>query len=238
MADKKEKSKSSEDKARGEKHKKANLSKGKKGSKDSNAAVPKLKTGDIEKLTEPPRLKTYYLKEILPGILKDSDKSNVSEIPKLKKIIVNMGVSEAKDNIQALDNAKVDLTAIAGQLAEVRRAKKSISNFKLREGMPIGVRVTLRGDRMYEFLDRLITTAVPRLRDFRGLPYKGFDGNGNYNLGLREHHIFAEVDLERSPKSLGMNITFVTSAKNDDDGLDLLGRFGMPFKKKDAGAKG
>jgi len=232
MADKKDKEKPAVEKDRGEKHKKANMAKGGKSS------VSRLQTGTIEKLKEFPRLKTFYLKEIVPAIIKEGRKSNVSEVPRLKKIVVNMGVSEAKDNIQALDNAREDLSAITGQRAETRRAKKSISNFKLREGMPIGVRVTLRGDRMYEFFDRLVMTAVPRLRDFRGLPVKGFDGNGNYNLGLHEHHIFAEVDLERSPKALGMNITFVTTASNDDDGRDLLGRFGMPFKKPAAQAQG
>ncbi|MFH2203635.1 MAG: 50S ribosomal protein L5 [Elusimicrobiota bacterium] len=178
----------------------------------------------------PPRLRTFYFKQVVPAVLQETDNKNKLAVPRLTKIVVNMGVSEAKDNVQALDIAREDLAAITGQRPEVRRATKSISNFKLREGMPIGVRVTLRGDRMYEFLDRLVTTAVPRIRDFRGLPPKGFDGRGNYNLGLREHHIFSEVDLERSPKALGMNITFVTTAGTDEDGLDLLGRMGLPFK--------
>lgn len=194
-------------------------------------ARPKMATGLIEKASEPPRLKRHYVENVVPSIMKDLGRENIHQVPKLVKIVVNIGVSDAKENVQNLDAAREDLAAITGQLPQIRRAKKSISNFKLREGMPIGVRVTLRGDRMYEFMDRLVTLAVPRIRDFRGLDPRGFDGRGNYNLGLREHHIFAEVNLERSPKARGMNITFVTSAGNDQDGLELLGRMGVPFRK-------
>ncbi|MFH1723421.1 MAG: 50S ribosomal protein L5 [Elusimicrobiota bacterium] len=189
-------------------------------------------------MTEAPRLKRRYFEQVGPEIMKDAGLGNLFEVPRLMKIVVNMGVSEAKENIQALDSARDDLGQIVGQLPQVRRAKKSISNFKLREGMPIGLRVTLRGDRMYEFLDRLVSTAVPRIRDFRGLEPKGFDGMGNYNLGLREHHIFSEIDLEKSPKARGMNITFVTTAVTDKDALEFLGRMGMPFKKRAASAGG
>ena len=156
---------------------------------------------------------------------------NLFQVPRLKKIVINMGVSEAKENIQALDAAKDDMMVIAGQMPQIRRAKKSISNFKLREGMPIGVRVTLRGDRMYEFMDRLIATAVPRIRDFRGLEPRGFDGQGNFNLGLKEQMIFPEINVETSLKARGMNITFVTNAGNDEEGFDLLDKLGMPFKR-------
>lgn len=226
MADKKEKTKTPADKAKAEKQKLAN----KKRAENKAQAVERLATGTIEKKKGTPRMKTFYLEKVIPAMLSEG-KSNANAVPKINKIVVNMGVSEAKDNIQALDAAREDLAAITGQHPEMRRAKKSISNFKLREKMPIGVRVTLRGDRMYEFFDRLVMTAVPRIRDFRGLPSKGFDGRGNYNLGLREHHIFSEVNLEKSPKALGMNITFVTSAKNDEDGKSLLGKMGVPFKK-------
>lgn len=194
---------------------------------------PKLSggTGTYEKSAEMPRLKTFYVEQVVPGFMKDKGKTNPHAVPRLEKIVVNMGVSEAKENIQALDSAREELALITGQLPQVRRSKKSISNFKLREGMPIGVRVTLRGDRMWEFMDRLVSTAVPRIRDFRGLEPRGFDGRGNFNLGLKEHHIFAELNLEKSTKALGMNITFVTSAGNDQDGFELLDRLGMPFKK-------
>ena len=150
--------------------------------------------------------------------------------PKLEKIVINVGVKEAREDIKALEIAKDDLTAIAGQASQVRRAKKSISNFKLREGMPIGVRVTLRGARMYEFMERFINIACPRIRDFQGFA-ESFDGRGNLNLGIKEHYIFPEIDVEKSPKAHGMNITFVTTAKNDDDGRLLMKYMGMPFKK-------
>jgi len=188
-------------------------------------------TGVIEKISEPPRLKTFYKDQVIPEMKKDLKRENVFEVPKLEKVVVSMGVNEAKENIQALDSAREELGRICGQMPQIRRAKNSISNFKLREGMPIGLRVTLRGDRMYEFVDRFISTAVPRIRDFRGIEIKGFDGNGNFNLGLKEHHIFPEIDLEKSPKARGMNITFVTTANDDEDGKALLDRLGVPFKK-------
>ncbi|MFA6030997.1 MAG: 50S ribosomal protein L5 [Elusimicrobiota bacterium] len=184
----------------------------------------------IEKPSATPRLKKRYLEEIVPALMEQKGYENPHEVPRVTKIVVNMGISEAKENIQALDAARDELGWITGQLPQIRRAKKSISNFKLREGMPIGVRVTLRGDRMYEFLDRLIATAVPRIRDFRGLEPKGFDGQGNFNLGLREQLIFPEINLEKVSKSRGMNITFVTTARTDEEGFALLEQLGMPFK--------
>ena len=150
--------------------------------------------------------------------------------PKLTKIVINIGVKEAREDIKVMDIAKNDLSAIAGQAAQVRRAKKSISNFKLREGMPIGVRVTLRGAKMYEFMERFINIAAPRIRDFQGFN-PSFDGRGNLNLGIREHYIFPEIDVEKSPKAYGMNITFVTTANDDESGRLLMDYMGMPFRK-------
>ena len=178
-----------------------------------------------------PRLKKFYKEEVVGKIMERQGYDNPMRVSRLEKIVINMGVSEAKENIQSLDDAREDLKAIAGQLPQIRRARKSISNFKLREGMPIGLKVTLRGDRMFEFLDRLISMAIPRLRDFRGLARGGFDGNGNYNLGLREHHIFPEVNLEKSPRARGLNITLVTTAEKDPEALELLELLGMPFRK-------
>ncbi|MFA6093022.1 MAG: 50S ribosomal protein L5 [Elusimicrobiota bacterium] len=199
-----------------------------------SAAVETKSAADsvIEKPAQAPRLRKRYLDEIVPVLMEQRGYTNAHEVPRLTKIVLNMGVSEAKENIQALDAARDELGQIAGQQPQIRRAKKSISNFKLRQGMPIGVRVTLRGDRMYEFLDRLINTAVPRIRDFRGLEPKGFDGQGNFNLGLREQLIFAEINLEKVDKPRGMNITFVTTAKTDEEGFALLDCFGMPFKRQ------
>lgn len=176
------------------------------------------------------RIKELYFTKVLPQLMKELNLKSPMQAPKLTKIVINIGVTEAKENIQALDIAKEDLTLITGQCPQVRRAKKSISNFKLREGMPIGVRVTLRGTRMYEFMDRFITLAVPRIRDFQGFDPK-FDGRGNLNLGLKEHHIFPEINMERSPKAHGMNITFVTTAGDNEKGKMLLEELGLPFKK-------
>jgi large subunit ribosomal protein L5 len=183
-----------------------------------------------------PRLKSEYMARILPALKKELEIKSVMAAPKMEKIVVNIGVSEAKENIQALELAKEDLSRIAGQSPQVRRAKKSISNFKLREGMPIGVRVTLRGAKMYEFMDRFVTIACPRIRDFQGFDPKCFDGRGNLNLGLKEHHIFPEVDVEKSPKQRGMNITFVTTANDDKSGRLLLEMMGIPFRKAEKNA--
>ena len=177
-----------------------------------------------------PTLQKLYKEKVLPALLKEMGVKSPMAAPKLEKIVINIGVKEAREDIKALDIAKDDLTAIAGQASQVRRAKKSISNFKLREGMPIGVRVTLRGARMFEFMERFINIACPRIRDFQGFN-PSFDGRGNLNLGIKEHYIFPEIDVEKSPKAYGMNITFVTSAKNDKDGTLLMQYMGMPFKK-------
>ncbi|HOW88847.1 MAG TPA: 50S ribosomal protein L5 [Elusimicrobiales bacterium] len=178
-----------------------------------------------------PRLKDLYISKVVPAMIKEFGLKSPMAVPKLTKIVINIGVSEARENIQSLDLAKEDLAQIAGQAPQVRRAKKSISNFKLRQGMPIGVRVTLRGARMYEFLDRLVTLSMPRIRDFQGIDPRFFDGRGNLNLGLQEHHIFVEVNQEKSPKPRGMNISFVTTAGDNNKAKALLELFGMPFKK-------
>jgi large subunit ribosomal protein L5 len=178
-----------------------------------------------------PRLRTAYDTSVAPALVKQLGLPSTMAAPRLTKIVINMGVTEAKENAQAIDQAKEDLALIAGQAPQVRKAKKSISNFKLREGMPIGVRVTLRGARMYEFLDRFVSLAVPRIRDFQGFDPRIFDGRGNMNIGLKEHHIFPEISMERSPKARGMNITFVTTAGEDSRGKALLENMGMPFKK-------
>ncbi len=178
-----------------------------------------------------PRMKVLYREAVVPALMEKHGLKNPHQVPRLHKIVVNIGVSEARDNVQTIDNAREELALITGQLPQVRRASKSISNFKLREGMPIGVRVTLRGDRMWEFLDRLVTVAIPRIRDFRGLEPKGFDGSGNFNLGLKEQLIFPEINAERVPKQRGMNISFVIDGGKDAFSLDLLKELGMPFKQ-------
>ncbi|OGR90414.1 MAG: 50S ribosomal protein L5 [Elusimicrobia bacterium RBG_16_66_12] len=183
-----------------------------------------------------PRLIAQYREAVVPSLMEKHGLKNMHQVPRLQKIVVNIGVSEARDNVQMLDNAREELAMITGQLPQVRRATKSISNFKLREGMPIGVRVTLRGHRMWEFLDRLITVAIPRIRDFRGLEPKGFDGSGNFNLGLKEQLIFPEINTERVTKQRGMNISFVLTQGSDKLSLDFLKELGMPFKQPAAAA--
>ncbi|TXH29381.1 MAG: 50S ribosomal protein L5 [Elusimicrobia bacterium] len=179
-----------------------------------------------------PRLQTSYRTAVAPEMMKRFGWKNALQVPRLKKIVLNLGVSEARENAKVMDLAADELAAIAGQKAEVRRAKKSISNFKLREGMPIGLRVTLRGARMWEFLDRLVNVAMPRIRDFQGVDARrGFDGRGNFNLGLTEQYIFPEIQLDKSDKARGMNVTMVTTAGRDETARELLTLLGMPFKK-------
>lgn len=177
------------------------------------------------------RLKEMYLNEIVAGMTKKFGYKNVMEVPKLDKIVINMGVGEAKENAKVLDSALRDLEIIAGQKPIVTRAKKSIANFKLREGMPIGCKVTLRGEKMYEFADRLINLALPRVRDFRGVNPNAFDGRGNYALGIKEQLIFPEIEYDKVDKVRGMDIIFVTTAKTDEEARELLTQFGMPFRK-------
>ena len=195
------------------------------------AAAPAAALVKEEKVT--PRLVEKYKKEISPELQKRFSYKSVMQVPKLEKIVINMGVGSAVTDPKNLDEATRDLETITGQKASVRTAKKSISNFKLREGMKIGVMVTLRRERMYEFLDRLISIALPRVRDFRGIPDKSFDGRGNYTLGLKEQIIFPEINTDRVTKILGMDITFVTTAKSDNEAFELLSAFGVPFRKKE-----
>ena len=178
-----------------------------------------------------PRLKKVYIDKIAPELFKELGYTSKMQIPALKKIVVSMGVGEALSNKKLLDAAVTDLTAITGQKAVKTRAKKSIANFKLREGNEVGVMVTLRGNRMYEFLDRLINVALPRVKDFRGIKPNGFDGHGNYSLGIAEQIIFPEIDFDKIEKVSGMNVNFVTSAKTDNEARALLVKFGMPFRK-------
>ncbi len=175
------------------------------------------------------RLKDYYKQEIVSRLTKDFSYKNVMEVPKITKIIVNMGLGEALSNIKILDSAAEEISLIAGQKPVITRARKSIANFKLREGNPIGCSVTLRREKMYEFLDRLVNVALPRVRDFRGISPKGFDGRGNYTFGIREQIIFPEISYDKIDKIKGMNITIVTTAKTDQEARSLLGYLGMPF---------
>lgn len=178
-----------------------------------------------------PRLKEKYQKEIVPALKDKFEYTSVMQVPKLTKISINKGIGAAVADKKLIDVGIDELTQITGQLAVATKAKKSISNFKLREEMPIGARVTLRGDRMYEFLDRLMTVALPRVRDFRGIKTKGFDGRGNYTLGVQEQIIFPEMSIDKIGKISGMDITFVTTANTDEESFELLTAFGMPFVK-------
>ena len=177
------------------------------------------------------RLKEQYENEIVPALVKKFDYKNPMEVPKLVKIVVNMGVGEAKENVKLLDAAAADMETITGQHVIRTKAKKSIANFKLREGMPIGCKVTLRGERMYEFADRLINLALPRVRDFRGVNPNAFDGRGNYALAIKEQLIFPEIEYDKVDKVRGMDVIFVTTAKTDEDARELLRLFNMPFTK-------
>lgn len=176
-------------------------------------------------------LKERYLKEISPALMKALGLTNVMEIPRIKKVVINIGLGEAMDNPKALDAAVIDLTAIAGQKPVITKARKSIANFKLREGRAIGTAVTLRGERMWSFLDRLMNIVLPRVRDFRGVSAESFDGRGNYTLGLREQIIFPEIEYDKVDKVRGLEITIVTSAQTDDQATALLSMLGMPFRK-------
>jgi large subunit ribosomal protein L5 len=177
------------------------------------------------------RLKERYTQEVVPALMKSLSMTNIMQVPKIKKVVVNIGVGEALDNAKALDGAVEDLTKITGQRPVITRARKSIANFKLREGRAIGVKVTLRGVRMWSFLDRLMNIALPRVRDFRGISSNSFDGRGNYTLGLREQLVFTEINYDQIDKVRGMEISIVTTAETDEAGRELLGMLGMPFRK-------
>jgi large subunit ribosomal protein L5 len=176
------------------------------------------------------RLKTYYYKEVVPALAKEFNYKNKMEIPRIEMIVVNMGLGEAIQNIKILDSAVAELTMIVGQKPVITKAKKSIATFKLRKGMSIGCRVTLRRERMYEFFDRLVNVALPRVRDFRGISPKSFDGRGNFSMGLKEQIIFPEMEYDKIDKVKGMNISIVTSAKTDDEARELLRLMGLPFR--------
>lgn len=177
------------------------------------------------------RLKDYYKKDVAPALMKKFSYDSVMQIPKLDKVVINVGAGEAKDNAKAIDAIMSDIAAITGQKPMVCKAKKSVANFKLREGMSIGVKVTLRGERMYEFVDRLFNIALPRVRDFRGINPNSFDGRGNYNMGIKEQLIFPEIDYDKIDKVRGMDICFVTTAKTDEESRELLSLMGAPFAK-------
>lgn len=179
-----------------------------------------------------PRLKTKYQKEVAPALMKQFNYSSVMQVPRIEKVCINQGIGDATGDKKLVDNAAAELSIIVGQKAVSTKAKKSVSNFKLREGMPIGVRVTLRGDRMYEFLDRFLNISLPRVRDFRGVNDKSFDGRGNYTMGITEQIIFPEIDIEKVSKIMGMDISIVTSAQTDAEAYALLKEIGMPFVKK------
>ena len=180
----------------------------------------------------PPRVKSRYFEEIVPALREDFGYANVMQVPRVTKIVVNMGVGEAARDSKLIEGAVSDLTVITGQKPQVTRSRKSIAQFKLREGMPIGAHVTLRGDRMWEFLDRLLTLALPRIRDFRGLSPRQFDGNGNYTFGLTEQVMFHEINPDKVDRQRGMDITIVTTAASDDEGRSLLKHLGFPFAER------
>jgi large subunit ribosomal protein L5 len=179
-----------------------------------------------------PRLREKYKGEIIPALTEQFGYTTVMKVPKLTKIVISQGIGDAVADKKLIDHAVEDLSRIAGQKAVATISKKDISNFKLRKGMPVGTKVTLRGDRMYDFLDRLLSVALPRTRDFRGINPKGFDGRGNFNFGVKEHIIFPEIDIDKVNRIMGMDITFVTSADSDEEGKALLDAFGFPFIKK------
>lgn len=199
-----------------------------KEAEQSKAAQPKVVEEKI-----PARLKEKYFKEIVPKLKEQFGYKTIMRVPRISKIVINMGVGQATQDPKILEEAVKDLETITGQKASIRTAKKAISNFKLREGMKIGAKVTLRRERMYEFLDRFLTIALPRVRDFRGVSDKSFDGRGNYTIGLKEHIIFPEINTDKVNRVLGMDITFVTTAKSDKEAYELLAAFGMPFRKKE-----
>ena len=194
--------------------------------KDAATAAPA-----VREKAPTPRLKEHYQKEVVPSLMKQFSYKNPMQVPRLVKVVLNMGMGEAISNAKALDHAVSELELISGQHPVITRAKKSIATFKLREGMPIGCMVTLRKERMFEFLDRFISAALPRIRDFKGIPSKSFDGRGNYSIGIKEQIIFPEIEIDKVDSVHGMDIVIVTTAKTDEEGRALLGHLGMPFRK-------
>jgi large subunit ribosomal protein L5 len=205
---------------------------GDKGGKAKAAAPEKQAKPAVKEERIPARLAQTYTRDVVPALIKRFSYRNVMQVPRLEKIAINIGVGQATQDAKLVDAAAHELELIAGQKVVITRAKKSISNFKLREKMPIGCRVTLRSAKMYEFLDRFISIAVPRIRDFRGLSDKSFDGRGNYTIGIKEHTVFPEIDVDKITRVMGMDITFVTTARTDQEAYELLKAFGMPFVKR------
>ncbi len=203
--------------------------KGGKGAPATDAPGQPAKRASVSG-TVPPRMRERFRTAVVPAMMKERGYGNPFQVPRLSKVVINMGVGEGKENAKVLDFATADLQAISGQKPIVTRAKKSIANFKLRENVPIGCKVTLRGPRMYEFLDRLVNVALPRVRDFKGVPPKGFDGRGNYNMGLKEQIIFPEIVYDKVDKVRGMDITMVTTARTDEEAKALLTHLGVPFR--------
>jgi large subunit ribosomal protein L5 len=203
--------------------------KGGKGTPAAEPAGPPAKRASVSG-TVPPRMRERFRTVVVPAMMKERGYGNPFQVPRISKVVINMGVGEGKENPKVLDFATADLQAISGQRPVITRAKKSIANFKLRENVPIGCKVTLRGPRMYEFLDRLVNVALPRVRDFKGVPPKGFDGRGNYNMGLKEQIIFPEIVYDKVDKVRGMDITMVTTAETDEEAKALLTHLGVPFR--------
>lgn len=228
MAEKKDQQKKGDPKAKGDAKPKG---KGKGGAEAVEAAADQKPSRPKLNNAASARLRDRYRKEVLPALMKELNFDNPMAVPRLEKVVVNMGVGEATQNAKVLDPAVGELQQITGQKVVVTKARKSIAAFKVREGMPIGAMVTLRGDRMYEFLDRLMNVALPRVRDFRGVSTKSFDGRGNYTLGLRDQLIFPEIDYSKVDKLKGMNVTIVTTAQSDDHARALLRHMGMPFRQ-------
>lgn len=205
---------------------------GEKKARAKGPAAPVVEgTKSTASAPEPPRFKVRYKAEVAPALRKQFNYKNVMQVPRLQKIVLNMGLGEAVQNPKIIESAVAEIAMITGQKPVITRSKKAIANFKLRAGLPIGAMVTLRADRMWEFLDRLITFALPRVRDFKGISPKAFDGRGNYSLGMKEQIVFPEIDYDKVDKIKGMNISFVTTAKTDEEGKALLAAFGMPFRQ-------
>ncbi|MGZ3476092.1 MAG: 50S ribosomal protein L5 [Polyangiales bacterium] len=221
------------DKPKTEKTPKAEGGGGTEGKSKKARAIGAVVEGTVSKASasEPPTLKVRYAKEIAPSLRKQFSYKNVNEVPRLKKIVINMGLGEAVQNPKIVESAVAELLLLTGQKPIITRSKKAIANFKLRAGLAIGAMVTLRQDRMWEFLDRLVYLALPRVRDFKGVSPRAFDGRGNYSLGMREQIVFPEIDYDKVDKITGMNISFVTTAKTDEEGRALLAAFGMPFRQ-------
>ena len=229
MAEKKEKTKDSKG---GEKKSAGKSASGKAKAAASPETKKETKAASSDAVKAPtPRLKERYHKEVVPELMKQFSYKNPMQVPKLVKVVLNMGMGEAISNAKALDHAVSELEKVTGQHPVITKAKKSIATFKLREGMPIGTTVTLRRERMYEFLDRFISAALPRIRDFRGIPSKSFDGRGNYSIGIKEQVIFPEIEIDKVDSIHGLDITIVTTAETDEEGRALLGHLGMPFRK-------